>query len=420
MSNPDLRAPRPRREVRIAQGIIAVGVVIRLGLAGLTSTNGDIENMQRLANWLAASPFRVYRQELTGHPVWPNLSGYFPVVRLARLIETSTGLSFTFQVRLVTIVANLAMAWIVDSELARRGTDGRNRLIVLAGLMLSPLLILESGWHAQLDITATTFAVAAYFAWQRSSGDSRAILAGVLLGVAALIETPVGLAAVAFLPHARGRRELALLVGAIAGTVLLGSGPWLIAEHHALLHQLSTYSGIPGQGGLNLIVQPNFSAFWLSAQIHGANSAFNFLAVHAHTISLVTIVVAAVFVLATRPPIVTGVVLLFLAVYATGVFQSTPYIVWVVPFLAMGGWTRKLTILLVVSAVPTVLQDVPQLNGHFSAYVQTWPVWVDYAIYVPILVALWGWAVISVGGLASATWRAPGSEPNWPGRICGV
>ncbi len=367
-------------------GMVAVALVLRLVMALTTRANGDIANELRAASWLVATPLHFYRREGAGL-VWPDLSGYFPVVVVGRALHVALGVSFTFLMRLPVIAANMFLAWLVDSELRRMEVRSQLRLLALVTILFSPLLVFEAGWHAQIDMVSVSFAAAAFVVWERCEGDRRALGAGALLGIAGLIKPIPAVALIALLPHARTRRELVLLIGSAVAVVAAGIAPWAISEWHALLQRLD-YQGVPGLGGLSLLIQPSLGTVWLQGH-HVALSTFQFrVQAHARTISLIALGVAALWVLIRRPRPAAGAAMLFLAIYVSAANLSLQYLIWVLPFLFLAGWVRAAFVFQLVLIVPTLIVYIPGLEGTLGG-ASLWSTGVTYGVYVPIMDALW-------------------------------
>src|SRR5207248_680041 len=120
----------------------------------------------------------------------PYPPAYLPWTLLAHALSPVVG--FRFVVALPAIAADAALTYLVARALERRGASEATVLGAACLVAFGPIFALTSGYHGQIDSLAILPTVVALERWTRG-GESRALFAGVLLGVAASIKTPAGL-----------------------------------------------------------------------------------------------------------------------------------------------------------------------------------------------------------------------------------
>jgi hypothetical protein len=184
----------------------------------------------------------------TSHP--PGAVGLFA-------LSSSAGIDLAPIVwKLIVTLASLATLRLVAQLLAVGGKDYR-----LAFVALSPLLVLEGGVGAHLDVVvAVTVAAALLFALHRPSTS-----AGVALGTGALLKLIPAAALVPVVFAARGAGVLRVVRGA-AAVVGLGYGLALLAGWHPV-------GGLPGFLAHRRFGSPAFAALAYALGERGAASA---------------------------------------------------------------------------------------------------------------------------------------------------
>ncbi|MCA1836858.1 MAG: glycosyltransferase 87 family protein [Actinobacteria bacterium] len=378
--------------------LAGLATAVRLVLAFTLGTNGDITHMLWVALVLRDEPLNAYSAQ--GSVLsWPYLPGYFPVVLGIRELSEATGASFAAIARLPVIAANIGLAWLVDAELRRRAAAESTRLLAALVLLFSPLLVLESGWHAQLDIVATLLAVAGVVAWGRVATERRAFAAGALIGGAIAVKTVPGVVGIALLPHARDRRELASLVATMAAVPFVLALPWILHDVHAISYRAGHYRGLPGLGGLSLLIQPHTAELWFNGASLPLSHWQRELQHHASLIAYTGILIASAVVLLRRPPPAVGAVLLLLAVYAAAANWTPYYLLWILPFLILAGWARAAVLsqlVLLIPLVPWYDRAIAQSPIHIDSKLVT------MGAYVPAMLALW---LTTVVGACVLGWR---------------
>ncbi len=369
--------------------MLALGLVIRLIVA--FSTYGvafDINSYAIVEAQLQRDPLHLYSSMVL--PIgeiealrWPYPPGFFPWILASAGIDSTLGLPFHGLIQLPSIFADAALALLVYIYLGARERSERTRLAAAGLIALGPSFMAVSGYHGQIDSIAFLPAVAALMVWEGRPSGSRAISAGLLIGIAAAIKTVPLLLLLALLPTARSRREALTLSATAVAVPLVLMAPFAIADFDGASEILS-YSGAPGVAGISLLVQPDLAEFWLLRTPVALSGASEALGDIDGAISLAAVAAIGLFALRFRPRAIDAAVLLWLGVYAFSPNLFIHYAVWGLPFFLLAGYVREVAIAMAALSVPTI-----------AVYLAPWENTAIVSVYVPIMVALWLGTVIA-------------------------
>lgn len=395
-------SPLPRRELRQLGLLLAAGLVIRLLV--VASTDGvafDMGSFRAVEAALRTDGFGMYGAI---HPSrWPYPPGYLPWVALAGELGRITPFDLQTWIRLPPILADLAIAVVVQDLLGRAGASPRRRLIAAGLVTLGPVFAGVSSFNGQLDPVAILPALLALWVWTRPGMARRALIAGLLIGVGAAIKTVPLLMILALAPSARSWREAATLASA-AGAVLVASlAPFVATTPDEALF-VFTYHGVPGFGGVSLLTQPSFAQDVLAGKPVQATRALLFMRDHGHQVVLLPALAALALLFARRrPDPVTASVLLWLVVWAFGANFFLQYLVWGLPFLVVRGHLRA------VAAVQAGL--LLALLATYNAPVgEGWAL----ALYTVPIVLAWLAALAGIFAIARSATGGSASSPARP------
>ena len=370
--------------------MLAAGLAIRLTLAFATyGVRFDIDSLALARDQLRVDPLSLYGALTTDFgdqvlPRWPYPPGFFAWVVPAGWLADATGLPFHGLIQIPAILADLALALLVQAYLARRGASDATRLAAAGLIALGPSFIAISGYHGQLDSVAILPAVAAVVLWDRG-GARRAWAAGLLLGVGAAIKTVPALVALALLPHARSLREAATLIAAALLVPAALLAPFALADPETI-GVLTGYQGAPGVGGLSLLVQPGLATLWLSGTSVELSPASRMLLDHGVALLLLALAGAALFLARYRPPPATAAIVLWLTVYAFSPNLFLQYAVWGLPFMLLAGYVWQAAVAQLALLTPTLM-----------VYLGPVPEWAALYVYVSSMVGLWLAALAGLG-----------------------
>jgi Glycosyltransferase family 87 len=400
----DLVARSSQRKLLV---LILAGTAVRLAWAHTTSGVAfDIASYRIAARTLLEHNLGFYGAvNPAGIVRWPYPPGYLPWTLAAHGLAPVV--AFRFVVALPAIAADAALAFLVARALGRRGASEAASLGAACLVAFGPIFALTSGYHGQIDSLAILPTVIAFDRWERG-GPSRAVTAGALIGLAASIKTPVGLVLLALLPTARDPREAGRLIVAAAAPVAVILAPFALAVPTATLHALN-FVGVPGEGGLSLVVQPSLSRLFVGSPL-GVRASGATLLLHHHGALLVAALLVAVTGFAWRRKAAPGptVVALFLTVFAFGAGFTPRYAIWLLPYLLIEGRLRAALCLQLALLGPVIAVYAGPLRTQFllDAYVIT-----GVAIWAALVV----WWLRSVAPLIASPQRSTSSgRPTLP------
>lgn len=378
--------------------LLAAGLIVRLVLA--FSTGGqpyDIESLLLTRHALGHSLLHAYAVlDVPGQGFrWPYPAGYFPFLSAAALAGKVSGLAYTSLLRIPSILADTAIAWIVQDFLGRRGASDRERLTATTLIALGPSFILISGYHGQIDGTAILPAVAALVVWERAPEDRRAMYAGALIGVGGAIKTTPLLMLLALVPAARSWRQATTLIVTAISIPLAVTAPFLITTPSSVIHALG-YRGFPGTSGLSILLQPALGGL-LTHQVT-LNPSAMFLYDHGGLILLAALLAVTVGFWRAAP--IDRAVLLWLAFYIVTPVFFFQYLVWGLPFVLLARRLRLALGIQLIALTPAAIFYFA--SSRTSDFV---------APYVAGMLALWVLLVVAFAWLAR---NSPAGGFRWP------
>jgi hypothetical protein len=349
-------------------GILGVTMIMRLALAfEYAEANYDHQSLRIVGDALRDSPLHVY--ELVPTVRWPYPPGFLPWVWIAS-VAGDAGLSRMVVVMLPAIIADIALALLVFSEMVRTGSSTRTALMAGSIVALAPTFILNSAHHGQIDSVAILPAVAAIVTWRRAPIEKRALWAGLLLGVAISIKTPAGLPLLALLPLCAARREALILAGSAASVVGVLLAPFFLATPRAVVDAL-THGDVPGVGGLRYVVLIDLKAQGLAETLHDFSMPI---------VVLVSLCLLAV--LWRRRPVEAAAAagLLWLGFFALAPSFFWGYLIWGIPFFLLAGHVRATVALVAAAAVPTVLYETERRDLTELYQVFATAIWIGFVV----------------------------------------
>jgi hypothetical protein len=356
----------------------ALGVLLVLGLGfrlWIAFTNYgvvyDVDTAYIVAHLLSAHPLHAYSSLRYPYP-----GGFLPVLLLCKAIASGTGAAFWAVFKVPSILADLGIAAVLVWGLGRLGATPRERLVTAALVALGPSFLVVSGFHGQIDAVAILPALAGVIVW-RLGGSHRAWQAGLLVGLGAAVKTVPLFMVLALLPTARSRREALTLIGCAIALPLASVAPFLIADTHHTITSLTFNKGVPGFGGLSVLVQPSLLTGWLTGHLAPPSSTTWFFVHHQNEIVAAAVVVAGAYAYRRRMDPISTAALIWLVVYVTNFNWAYQYFVWGLPFFLLAGRRLEVAAVQLLLALPTA-----QLYFHFAVPGLDWS-------YLPLIMLVW-------------------------------
>jgi hypothetical protein len=372
--------------------VLGLGVVVSTVLAAITAGEPyDMQSFQLVSDAVERAPLHVYTYFVHhGMFHWPYPPAFLPWIWAAGRVAPHGGPSFAFMIRIPTILADAAIAWIVQDWLGRVGRSGRDRLLAAALIVLGPSFVVIAGYHGQFDAVAILPGVLAISLWPRMGSPPRALVVGLLIGLGGALKTVPLLLLLAVLPTARSRREVVTLLLAAALPLVVAFAPFALAGTLPSTHVLS-YHGYPGVGDLSLAVQPDMGVQAVGIQNQRFSSLTLWLIHHGSLVAAAGLLAVAAVGVRARPAASQMAALLWLAVYAFGVNFFFQYLVWGLPFFVMAGYLRSVLAAQLVLIVPTLL-----------FYLGPWHQLGVAVIYDVVMIGMW---VVAVTAFLVLSWR---------------
>jgi len=378
----------PRRFFLLLAGVVGSGTALALVLAAVTDGDPyDMQSLRLVHGVLHADFLGLYEHHAVANR-WPYPPGFLPWVSASGWLADATGISFEFIVRLASILANAAIALVVQDFLGRQGAGARSRLIAAGLVCLGPAFLVISGYHGQIDAVAILPAVLALHRWQYAPAGRRALEAGLLVGLGGAMKSVPLLMVVALAPSARSRRELATLLGAAAVPLVVAFLPFAVAGALPDLQRLA-YRGIPGAGGLSLVVQPELPQAYLGIRGLSPSGLTRALTEQGSLVVAASLLAVGYVGAKTRAAAPQLAVLLWLVVFAFGVNFFFQYALWGLPFLLMAGLLRVVAVAQAVLALAMAI-----------FYLRPWDEPAIGWAYSVLMLGLW--AAVAVGSAAVA------------------
>jgi hypothetical protein len=404
-------AARWTREHRLALWILlGAATLARVILAWRTKgVTFDIRSAEIAGNALREHGLHAYSVANADANRWPYPPGFLPVAAAMGELHR-VGIGFATAIRVPAALADAGIAWLAQDMLGRRGAEPRLRLAAAAAVALGPVFWLTSGYHGQIDAVAILPALAALWVWTREpEAQSRALAAGLLIGLGCAMKTVPIVMLAALLPSSRSVREGVVLVAAAIAVPLAALLPFLLADPDGA-RRVFQYRGAPGLGGLSLVAQPQLPESWITGapvRVGGFTAA---LRDAAGPILAVGLAGTALLLLRLRARPMDAAILVWLTVYAFGVNFFVNYFVWGLPFLIVRGRVR-LAIAVQLAVLPGMLvafHDLLGLGIPSRGLVRV--------LYTPALLAYWAACAVGMVLLARRLWRerpapAPAGRP---------
>jgi hypothetical protein len=338
-----------RRTAVIVGAMIAIGVAGRIVVAFATFGDAyDIPVVDRVGAIMRHHPLDLYRSG-----IWPYSPLYAVWPAVAEKVAQVFSIAFHGVVQLPPITADAILAYVVWRWAASEGRTLPQQIAAVALVAFGPIFALISGYQGQFDSLAILPALLGCMVWTRN-GEARDLKAGLLIGLGAALKTIPGLMLLAVLPTARTAKEAVRVCLAAAVPMLIVLAPYVVHDAGDVVHRLR-YTGIPGIGGLSLVVQPSYADAWGKGQAVVRSGASDLLNSWSPVISAVAIGAVAVVLRRRRIQALDAAVVLWVAVLVFGSNFFFQYLLWLLPFLIVTHRLRWAAALQLAAIGPAVI-----------------------------------------------------------------
>lgn len=354
--------------------LVVVGTGLRLWIAftnyGLPY---DIGTAYVTAALLASHPLHAYSAVRYPYP-----AGFFPIILLCHYIANGFAVAFYKVWKVPAILCDAGIATLLGWALPRLGASKREQLIAVALVALGPSFILISGYHGQIDSVAILPALAGLIVWKLElGGDRRAWYAGLLIGLGASVKLPPLFTVFALFPTMRSRREAVVLVSCAAAIPVISVLPFLIDNPHPTWTSLTYNDGVPGLGGLSVLLQPGLVSGWQHLVLKPFTPLETWFWKKQNLIVGASVLTAGVFAYRRRLDPLPAAVLVWVTVYVSNFNWAYQYFIWGFPFFLLAGWRRSVAGLQLLLALPAA-----QIYFGFSVPALSWA-------YIPLIMLVW-------------------------------
>ncbi|HIG01173.1 MAG: glycosyltransferase 87 family protein [Myxococcales bacterium] len=229
--------------------VLAVGLVLRLGIAAVSLGSDDIHIWERFASIVNTGGLLGRYGEITAYGFPMNHPpGAVGLAVLMRDLAHWSGLPFAFVFKLPIITADLAIALLLG-RLAFHDHGRRASLVVASAYTFSPVAILISAYHGNTDCLSVSLAFASAVLLTRG----RAGASGFALGAALNIKLiPILILPVLFLQCRNSASMGRFALG--FGCALLPFLPFVAAQPMGFYSATLGYDSEPNPWGLNALL----------------------------------------------------------------------------------------------------------------------------------------------------------------------
>lgn len=215
--------------------VLVIGIVTRLALV-------PFGHGQDFVVWDKASAATLHGINIYAHhPNYPaGPFAYLPLFLYLELpfrwLALHLGWSFLVLGKIPILAADVAVAWLVRDEVARRGASLRVQAVAAAAFFLNPLVLYNGAWYGRFDSLTCALLLYALRLFQRHGAASRSAVGWYALAVAA--KPFPGFALPGVLRAARGHRvRTAIIFVAVIAALCM---PYL-GTLHPFLHDVIGY-----------------------------------------------------------------------------------------------------------------------------------------------------------------------------------
>ena len=377
---------RRRATIGVA-AVVGVGLIVRLAMA-FTAHGGGFDGQSAVVVRDAlGNDLMHFYDNVNGEDTglrWPYPPAYLVVVAVSGWISKATSWPYFGVIKLAPALADCAIAVVAAMVVARRRPATTWIVGAAAVVAFGPVFIAVSAWHGQFDSFAILPAVIAVAWWDVHRTTTVALAAGALFGLGAAIKTVPGVLVLALLPTATNRQRIAMLATTAAVPAII-SLPWLIADFENASWMLR-YRGLPGVGGLSLLVQPSLAEGWLHTFTFEPTAATNFVTDISPFLLAGGLIALTLAMTRWRTEPLLASVGVIAVVYVAGANFFFQYAVWGLALLAAAGFVRWAAGIQLAMLVPAIITYGPR-PWSTTAVVVPYTILMD-VVFVSVVVGL--------------------------------
>lgn len=313
-------------------GVAALALLFKILLASKTYGTNDVYVYEEFSVWTRYLGVSLYRLD----PQFNHPPSMIYLLHFLSWLAVSTGLPFSFWLRLPGILADAGNVWLVWKLLEARvlGGDPSGARSIFWSLILfagAPTLILISGFHGNTDSVVMCFVLLSIYLVER---DASAWAAGAVFGLAHCVKVFPVIVAPVILLNLPGIGRKVKFSAAAAVVLLAGWSPFLFQDPKAVIGQVFGYRSLYGHWGLTyLALQLPASAAWADALNAFLERWGTYLA-----LGLVWFVSWRMNRAPARPQLLSQAGLVFLLFLAVSSGFGVQYLSWLAPWVVELGW----------------------------------------------------------------------------------
>ena len=390
----------PARRLRLWQWAVVIAAAAafccKILLALKTYGTNDVYSFEQTLEWWHYLGTDLYRLA----PGANNPPSMLYVLAVLRWLAQTTGLSFSFWVRVPSTLADLGNLWLVWRILKPR-LGKRSIRWALVLMAAAPALILISGFHGQNDSVMICFLLLSTYFVEKG----RTVAGGAAFGLSMCVKVVPVIAVPALIFYQFGRRKW-IVFFAVAGAVVAAAwSPFLIHDARAVFTDVFGYKSGLGHWGVTYLT------YQLSLICPVGATLCRMLEKLGSPVLLLTIAVVSWWMnhTASRPSLYSQIGLVFFLFLAGTTGFGVQYLAWLVPWAVGLGFapaalyyaTSGMFLFLVYDywsqGLPWYIADSIRWGDYYYAGID----------YFHIL--CW----LSVAGLAWISWRQIRGRAGW-------
>ena len=304
-------------------GVFCLGLLLRLVLAVVIPSAGDIDAWKHYSTYWEKSLFSPYDEvcRYKYSPLW------FWVITLVSFICKETGLNFSIAIRMPIIATDCFLFWLLLKSCQKLRFNSKQTLITLTSFFLNPVSVQISGYYGQFDNMSLLFVLLAWYAWSFYSSH-RFWWALVFLNLSLAVKHfTIMLVPVFAFVQKNWFRKIALGIAAPILFLIILMPYWVRDTHWVNVNVFQYKLGSGYWGWLGVICRSTllFTGFDMIRQ-----PWFKYASI-INPLLYVGIIMAS-FYIVKRYSLLDSLVLILLIFYSLTTEIAPQYTIWIIPF----------------------------------------------------------------------------------------